>query len=174
MTLHEILQRDVDTALPTESTQVAAQRMATRNVGMLVVLDGKARPVGVLTDRDLAISVVASGLNPHQTLVRDVMTSEPTTIGNERSADDALIIMRSRGIRRLPIVNGRGVLVGVVSLDDVLQRLSRQLAGTAEVLDTSSPRRLGVSQLSPGSEVPDVDSTAAHRRPPTRGWRVDS
>ncbi len=150
MTLQHVLQRDVDTALPSESAQTAAQRMSNRNVGMLVVVDDKAHPIGILTDRDLAISVVAAGKNPHYTLVREVMTADPSCIPEEKSSDDALEVMRARGVRRLPVVNARGLLVGVISMDDILHTLSVDLTTIAEVLDNSSPRRLAL-QAEPAS-----------------------
>ncbi len=159
MTLQHVLQRDVDTALPSESTQTAAQRMSNRNVGMLVVVDDKAHPIGILTDRDLAISVVAAGKNPHYTLVREVMTAEPSCIPEDKSSDDALEVMRARGVRRLPVVNARGLLVGVISMDDVLHTLSVDLTTIAEVLDNSSPRRLALQGET--TTVPPRKATAA-------------
>jgi CBS domain-containing protein len=149
MTLQAIIQRDVDTATPGETAQAAAGRMRSRNVGMLVVVDSRSHPIGVLTDRDLALSVVASGSDPHQVQVMEVMTPDPTCLAEDRNTDEALAVMQRRGVRRLPVVNARGLLVGVVSMDDVLQTAAARLAAVSRVIDTSSPRRLALSEEEP-------------------------
>lgn len=164
MTLQHILQRDVDTALADESAQAAAQRMSTRNVGMLVVLDERAHPIGVLTDRDLAIAVVAAGKNPHITPVSEAMTPEPTCIAEDKTWDEALGMMHARGVRRLPVVNARGLLVGVVSMDDFLHAVSVDLQSIAGVLDNSSPRRLALRDDEVASPPPAKKKTAKKAR----------
>ena len=164
MSLQQVFQRDVDTAIQSESAQAAAQRMCNRNVGMLVVVDEKARPVGVLTDRDLAISVVAAGKNPHFTQVHEVMTKNPSCIPEDKTTDDALVVMRTRGVRRLPVVNARGLLVGVVSMDDVLHAVSADLTSIAEVLDNSSPRRLAVSGEFAAAPAPKAEVVKPARK----------
>ena len=165
MSLQHILQRDVDTALASESAQAAAQRMRSRNVGMLVVVDAKLRPMGILTDRDLALSVVAEGRDPNQTQVLDVMTSEPVCLPEDKTTDDALTLMRKAGIRRLPVINARGLLVGVVSMDDVLKTVSEKLVCISEVLENSSPRRLAFSGEAPAPEPrPKIVKPARKRK----------
>lgn len=171
MTLQTIIQRDVDTALPSESARTAAQRMSTRNVGMLVVVDARSHPVGVPTDRDIAISVVAAGSDPNQVQVLDIMTPDPTCLADDRDTDDALAVMQRRGVRRLPVVNARGLLVGVVTMDDVLQTVASRLSAISRVIDTSSPRRLALGEEEP---VTGPVSTRATRATEAGDGKLDA
>ena len=142
MTIGRICQRSVDTASPDESARVAAQRMNSRSVGTLLVLDADGRPVGIVTDRDLAMQVVAQGANPETIRVRDVMTPDPRTVAEEAAIEDALALMRSRGVRRLPVVHKDGTLAGLVSLDDILSLLAEELRHVGRLIERSSPRAL--------------------------------
>ncbi|MEM9588816.1 MAG: CBS domain-containing protein, partial [Planctomycetota bacterium] len=80
MAVGRICTREVDVAAPDESAQVAAQRMKKRNVGSLVVLDQHQRPAGVITDRDLVLRVLATGLEPGTTSLSEVMTKLPDSV----------------------------------------------------------------------------------------------
>ena len=142
MTIGRICQRDVDTADSKESARSAARRMATRCVGTLVILDREKRPVGILTDRDLAVRVLAEGLNPDTTPVADVMTLHPTTINENTAVDDVLALMRAKSVRRLPVVERQGRLVGLVSVDDVLALLAEEFRHLGKLLEKSSPNIL--------------------------------
>lgn len=139
MTVAKICQRNVDTADALESVQTAAQRMGTRNVGTLVVLHDSGRPAGILTDRDVALRVAARGRDPYTTSVADVMTSELETIPEDLPIEDALRRMRSRGVRRLPVVSANGECIGMVSLDDILAHLAHEFAVLGRLLETSTP-----------------------------------
>jgi CBS domain-containing protein len=142
MTIGRICQRDVDTADSKECARAAARRMATRCVGTLVILDREKRPVGILTDRDLAVRVLAEGLNPDTTPVADVMTLHPTTINENTSIEDVLALMRAKSVRRLPVVERQGRLVGLVSVDDVLALLAEEFRHLGKLLEKSSPNNL--------------------------------
>ncbi len=97
MSVGRICIRDVDLADPDESVQIAAARMNSRNVGTLVVVDSESCPVGIITDRDLAIVVVAKGLNPATTEIRDVMTMAPDVVHEDTSIEAAICrIARAR------------------------------------------------------------------------------
>lgn len=142
MTVRRICQRDVDVANVAESAQVAAGRMASRNVGSLLVLDGGRRPVGILTDRDLAVRVVAAGLSPLDTLVGDVMTPDPRTVGEATPIEEALGVMRAHGVRRLPVVDRSRRLLGIVSVDDILAWMAGELRQLTGVIAKTSPKAL--------------------------------
>jgi len=142
MTIGRICQREVDTADSKECARAAARRMATRCVGTLVILDKEKRPVGILTDRDLAVRVLAEGLNPDTTPVADVMTLHPTTINENTSIEDVLALMRAKSVRRLPVVERQGRLVGLVSVDDVLALLAEEFRHLGKLLEKSSPNNL--------------------------------
>jgi len=139
MTISQICQRNIDTADSLESVQTAAQRMGTRNVGTLLVLNESGRPVGILTDRDVAVRVAGRGRDPYTTCVGDVMTADLETVSEDLPIEDALRRMRSRGVRRLPVTNRRGECIGVISLDDILVHLVQEFAVLGRLLETSTP-----------------------------------
>jgi len=109
----------------------AAKLMREHHVGYLVVvdplpLDAKLKPVGVITDRDIVVSVLAKEVDPRTLRVADVMTRMPIVVDEEQSVASALQEMRRIGVRRVPVTSTAGSLVGVLSLDDVVDALSRQ------------------------------------------------
>ena len=140
MSVGRICGRDVDFAEPGETAWQAAERMLQRSVGTLVVLNGEKEPIGILTDRDLAMRVLAAEKDPHQLLVRECMSAPVHTISEDSAIETAVSLMRSAEVRRLPVVNAGGQLVGVVSLDDVLMLLSEELANIGQLLDRQTPR----------------------------------
>ncbi len=142
MTIGRICQREVDTAKIGEPAQAAGQRMGTRSVGTLVVLDDQHHPIGILTDRDLAVRVVGRGLDPNTTRVGDVMTCDVQTIHEGMEVEEALSTMRAKAVRRLPVVGSNGRLLGVVSLDDILSHLAREFADLKRLLQKEDPRQL--------------------------------
>lgn len=146
MTVGRICRRDVDLVDPDATARAAAQRMASRNVGSLLVVDASRHVLGVVTDRDLALRVVAQGRDPHLTPVAEVMTPHPDTVGEQIAVEDALAVMRSRGVRRLPVVHPDGTLAGVVSVDDVLVLLADELGDLSRLIEHSSPRLMAHCQ----------------------------
>jgi CBS domain-containing protein len=136
MNIGEICERDTVTIRPYEDVVAAARLMREKHVGFLVVvepavIDGTWHPVGVLTDRDIVITVVAREANPHSLRVEDVMTRKPVTASTDTSLDAALRDMRRVGVRRLPVVGEHGALFGIIAIDDVLARLTEQLQHAA-------------------------------------------
>ena len=114
----------------------AAQLMREKHIGYLVVVDSEdgnptMQPVGVVTDRDIVTSVIARQVDPRTLRVGDVMTQHPVTIGVAESVAKALREMRRIGVRRLPVVGKRGELIGVLSLDEVLEALAGELQSVA-------------------------------------------
>jgi CBS domain-containing protein len=87
--------------------------------------------VGVLTDRDIVVSVVAREVEPRSLKVGDVMTRNPLLVAEDGSLDATLSFMRDAGVRRVPVVGQHGELVGVLALDDVLERMAQQLTNIA-------------------------------------------
>jgi CBS domain-containing protein len=101
----------------------AAQLMREEHVGFLIVHqpeDPLQKPVGVLTDRDLVLSVVARDVDPHAVTVGDVMTRQPLIANEDDELSDMLQGMRLAGIRRVPVVDVRGALVGIMAIDDAI------------------------------------------------------
>ncbi len=108
-----------------------ARRMAAENIGYLVVVDAKQRPVGTVTDRDLAMQVLRRGRDPDETTVAEIMAHDPTTLWEDASLLTAFRRMRAEGLRRLPVVEGSGRLVGVLEWDDALQVVATELERAA-------------------------------------------
>lgn len=111
----------------------AAKLMRESHLGFLVVMDER-RPLGVLTDRDIVLEAVAADVDPHAITVGDAMTRDPVTVRSTDDIDDALIALRRAGVRRAPIVGPDGGVAGVLSIDDVLEHVSGQLATVTESL----------------------------------------
>lgn len=128
MDIADICTRVVHTVAPDATAADAAQKMRDAHVGTLVVLD-RTRPgphvAGILTDRDLVARVLASGRPPGETLVEDVMTSRVGTCHAHDSVFDAARTMQLHGVRRLPVLDDGGRLMGIVSTDDVHAALGR-------------------------------------------------
>jgi CBS domain-containing protein len=139
MSLECHCQTAVDVATPTENVFQAAERMHQRTVGALVVVDNTNSPIGIVTDRDLTIRVIAAGRDPYSTTVGDAMTVSPTTIC-PGAVVQALELMNDGQFRRLPIVNELGHLIGLVTLDDILMRSVRDLQQAGSVLEDQTPR----------------------------------
>lgn len=140
MALECICQTTVDTANPQEIVRDAAERMHQRSVGALVVIDESKRPIGIVTDRDLAIRVTAAGRDSSGTTVREVMTHPAKTIPRSADVDCALEMMRAGAFRRLPVVDERGQLAGIVTLDDILLQTSMRLGSASAILRAETPQ----------------------------------
>ncbi len=141
MSIASICQRAVDTARIDETLLTCAKRMASRCVGTLVVVDDDQRPVGIITDRDLAVRGMAAGLDPNETRVADVASMHVVTIGEHATIEAALNTMHMDRVRRLPIVDRTGRLAGIVSFEDVLARLARQMTEVGGLLQGTAPAR---------------------------------
>lgn len=143
MKISEICTRNVVTVREFDDLTTAARLMRERHVGYLIVVapivdelalmaDGPAlKPIGVITDRDIVVAVVARETEPRSLRVGDVMSREPVVVNEELSISAALREMRRIGVRRVPVVGRSGSLVGVLSLDDILGSLSEELLDVA-------------------------------------------
>ena len=140
MSVGRICRRDVDTVDFDESVLNSARRMRDRQVGTVIVVDDM-RAVGILTDRDLTVRVLAAGLDPQATRVSEVMTPSPTTIGEDDSIETAVGYMREGRFRRLPVVARDGRVIGIVALDDVLELVAGELADIGQLLKREAPHR---------------------------------
>jgi len=131
MNVGNICSRRVITASPQLDMHAAAELMRQEHVGFLVVVPENGRgpqpPLGVLTDRDIVVSVIAKRADPGSLKVGDVMSLQPYVAAESDAVDAALRTMRRAGIRRLPVVNSRGEVVGLLSLDDVLEFVTREM-----------------------------------------------
>ena len=137
MNVGDICVRNVVTVRELDELTKAAQLMREQHVGYLVVVGSKVStdsgfvPIGVLTDRDIVVGVLAKDTDPKALRVADLMTRQPVVVGEGASISEALGEMRRIGIRRIPVTDRNGLLVGVLSLDDILGALSADLVDVA-------------------------------------------
>lgn len=120
------------------------RQMRLEHVGSLVVVNDDQTPLGMITDRDIAIEVVARNLDPMKLTVRDVMTTPVVTAGPSESMVVALARMREFGVRRLPIVDEEGKLVGVISNSNLVEELSSLLDSLVRNIHSSKTREVAL------------------------------
>ncbi len=128
--LGKLSTKPVVTASAQMTVDEAARAMRSKNVGALVVVNA-GRPVGMLTDRDITMGVVARGMDPDSVRVADVMHRKPVTIREDLGIFDAVKAFARTGVRRLPVVTKSGLLVGVIALDDLIMLLGNELGHLA-------------------------------------------
>lgn len=139
MSIERICQRAVDVAELGESVQAVAERMRQRTVGCLVIVDEDRHPLGIVTDRDLVLRVLAEGKDPYTTRIESAMSCDLKTIPIDGGIEQALRIMRGGSFRRVPVVDREGKLAGLVTLDDVLMLLAEEFMHVRDVLDKETP-----------------------------------
>jgi len=135
MLVKDVMSTQLETINPSTSIQECARKMDRAGVGALPVWEDGA-PVGVVTDRDICCRVVGAGKDPTKTPVRAVMSKTATCCFDDQDCEEAVRLMKDKGIRRLTVVNHDKAMVGVLSVDDIA-RFSHDLAG--EVLETVAP-----------------------------------
>ena len=118
MTVKRIMSKPAGLIDPTATVAAAARKMRDEDVGCLLV-GGGDRVLGVITDRDIVVRALADGRNAHREPVRNVMSSEVLCCFEDQPAEEAAAIMAEHGFRRLPVLDRRESLVGIVSLSDV-------------------------------------------------------
>lgn len=139
MNVGTICRREVVTVDPAEDLVEAAHLMRERHVGSLVVVSAAEslpdlKVVGMLTDRDIVTAVLAKDADARQLRVGDVMTRSPLLATESGALEATLKHMREMGVRRVPVVGTRDQLVGVLSLDDILESLADQLMDVARAV----------------------------------------
>jgi len=143
MAVGEICNRDVVIAERAFPVVDAAQLMRKHHVGDLVVVeekDGRKHPVGIVTDRDIVVEVVAAGVNPEALKVGDIMGPDVATVLESEGLFEALRFMRGKGVRRMPVVDREGGLVGILTLDDLLSLLAEEMTELAKLVSHEQKR----------------------------------
>jgi CBS domain-containing protein len=143
MTVGQICNRVVVFAFRNTPLPDAAKLMRENHIGSLVIVDESDRgriPVGMLTDRDIAIAVVAQALDPRTLTAGEVMSGELVTANEQDDMLDTLQRMRRRGIRRVPVLTAAGTLAGIVTLDDLLELVAEQLGDVVKAIATEQSR----------------------------------
>ncbi|WP_025918177.1 CBS domain-containing protein [Herminiimonas sp. CN] len=114
----------------------AALLMRQHHVGDLIVVDevdGSLMPVGILTDRDIVVSITAEGLDSKSIEVGDIMSTELLSTSEDADVHETIEQMRVKGVRRLPVINSSGTLVGVVSVDDLMEFLAEEMTELSRI-----------------------------------------
>ena len=135
MRIADVMTPDPQTVRTGDTLQSAAQLMDELNVGVLPVVDG-GELIGILTDRDIVIRSTSAGQDPNTAKVSDAMTTDAQTLQEDASVEEAVEIMEERQLRRVPVVNGAGRLVGIVSLGDLAASGTPEAADALEAIST--------------------------------------
>jgi CBS domain-containing protein len=150
MAIGEICSRQVIFTRKSESVRQAAQLMREYHVGALVVAEengDRLVPVGILTDRDIAVGIVAKGLDADALSVGEVMTPEPLAVRESAGVSETIELMRSRGVRRLPVVDASGALIGIVTADDFIDLLAEELNALARMISREQRREMDTRKV---------------------------
>ena len=131
--LKQLAIKPVITASARMTIAEAARAMRQKNVGALIVVNA-GRPLGVLTDRDIVVDVVAAGKDPDVVQVSEIMRKKPATLRDDLGLMDASRVFAKTGVRRLPVVDKTGRVTGILSLDDLMMLLGNEMGFVAGAL----------------------------------------
>ena len=137
MSIGRICNRETVIARAEDTIVEVSKLMRRHHVGDVVVIEpgeGGNVPIGILTDRDLVMEILAQDLSPDAVTVGDIMSEEIVTAREEDGIWDTLQRMRIKGVRRVPVVDARGGLVGILALDDLLELLAGELADLSKIV----------------------------------------
>ena len=143
MQIGHICSNNVVTYSSNTTVLEAAQLMRRNHVGTLIVVEevnGMLVPQGIVTDRDIVVVVLAEGLDPKSIKVIDIMKVELMTAVETEDVFETVERMRFKGVRRIPIVDKMGGLVGIVSVDDIWKFLSKEISELADVTTRQQTR----------------------------------
>ncbi len=137
MPVSEVCNREVVIVHPDDTIFETAQLMRKHHVGDVLVVEecgGMRVPIGIITDRDLVVEIMAPKLDPAIVAVGDVVTSDLVTVRENVGTFEAIEYMRTKGVRRLPVVDDNGGLIGILTLDDLLEIRAEELVSLAKLV----------------------------------------
>lgn len=139
MTCREVMTADPVCCLPNESVTRIAKLMKTENIGSVPICEDRhsKKLLGIVTDRDLALKILADGRDPSRATAQEVMTRRPITCHGEDNLETALSAMEKNQVRRIPVVDESDQLIGIIAQADVAVR-GRQPQKTAEMIEEIS------------------------------------
>ena len=143
MAIGELSIREVVIAPRETSVLEAAKLMRQHHVGDIVVTDetgGRCVPVGIVTDRDIVLEVLAQDLDAASLSVGDIMTGDLITVKESEGVFQTIQLMRAKGARRAPVVDREGALIGIVSVDDLVELLAEELSELAKLISREQKR----------------------------------
>jgi CBS domain-containing protein len=138
MSAGEYCNREVVVVLKSEPVSEAISLMRSHHVGDVVVVETTAtgaKPVGILTDRDIVLEILAEGVDLGAVSIGDVMSYELVTVTEDTKLIDTIKLMRDKGVRRIPVVNQQGELQGLLTVDDILELLAEQLTDIVDLIN---------------------------------------
>jgi len=147
MTIGKVCNREVVFIHAQASIPEAARLMREHHVGDLVVIKektGKRVPVGIVTDRDIVLEVIAEGVDMDDVNVGDIMSNNLVTARENDGLLETIKVMRAKGIRRLPVVNDDNELAGILSVDDLIDLFSEQIVDLARLIAREQGREKAV------------------------------
>ncbi len=139
MGLIQCCREEVVAVSPDTPAVEIAKIMDTKNVGSVMVITGEDRPAGIVTDRDLVVRIVAKGMRPEDVTAEEIMTKDLVTFKDDIGVYEAIEKVTREGIRRMPIVDDNGRLIGIVTQDDMIRLLSDEMAKLAHTIEKQSP-----------------------------------
>ncbi|MEK7207872.1 MAG: CBS domain-containing protein [Pseudomonadota bacterium] len=137
MTVSEVCNREVVIIQKHATILEAAQRMREFHVGDLIVIEeraGKRIPVGIVTDRDIVLEVIAEDIDMRDVDVGDIMSDDLVTVEEKDDLMDTIKLMRAKGVRRVPVVDGANALVGILAVDDLIELFAEQIGDLSKII----------------------------------------
>ncbi|MFT4060327.1 MAG: CBS domain-containing protein [Legionella sp.] len=145
MKIGEFCNRDVIIMNGDESVKAAAELMRRHHVGDVILVEenkGQRIPIGIVTDRDLVVEVMAVGLEATVLTVQDLVTRSLLMVKEDNSVFDCLELMKIKGVRRLPVVDAEKSLIGIITMDDITVLLAGMLYNVVSVVDRQQKNEL--------------------------------
>ena len=149
MPIGDVCMRAVVIASRDTTAHEAAKLMAEHHVGNLVVMDeagGRTMPVGIVTDRDIVRNVLAEDLDPWVFTLGDLVARELVTVTEDQGVFECMQQMRINGIRRMPVVDRHGALVGIISFDDLIQLLAEEMSELGKLIEREQAREVQMAR----------------------------
>jgi CBS domain-containing protein len=138
MTIYECCVPEVITVSPDLPVLDIARLMEETNLGCVIVTE-EEKPVGIITDRDLVLRVMAAGRDSSETRAHQVMSKDLIVLKGEMGLYEAMEHMKDRGVRRMPVVDDRGRLQGIITVDDIIRLLVEEMGCIARIIQAGSP-----------------------------------
>lgn len=138
MPIGDYCQKPAATVRGDETVRAAAQRMKHEGLGSLVVVS-EGRPVGIVTDRDVVIETLCNRLDPGSVKVEEIVRGSLVTVEQDTPLREVVRTIRRHAVRRLPVVDDKGQLVGIVAADDLVSLAAAELGGIAVAVRAQAP-----------------------------------
>lgn len=139
MSLGNLCRREIICVDLGTTVKEAVKLIEEKNVGCVIVI-GSDKPVGMLTDRDIVLRVINKGLDPQRTTVDNVMSKDIVALREDMGLFEALEQVKGKSIRRFPIVDANGALKGIMTLDDIIFLLGKEMADVSSIIEREGPR----------------------------------